>query len=187
METLKQFWVWYIALFSNADLKIRIAAWAATVATATFIITFILRPIFAYLNRELFKRVKVKAGISHQLITSVLGVNTGTPLLTCTVTNHDSKSIFIQNPKVLLSQAVDGEKIFGVASRSGTFPMKLEAGQQKTFEYNTANLNNQLLRFIKSSAKVSFIINTTTGKKFYSNKFTSKHILGHIEVAQNIN
>lgn len=41
---LMNFFTWYFELFSNQDNKVRIAAWAATIATLTFIITFIVKP-----------------------------------------------------------------------------------------------------------------------------------------------
>lgn len=61
--------------------------------------------------------------------------------------------------------------------------MRLDPGQQVSFDYNTIDLNNQLLRFISPRSKVSFIVSTTTNKKYYSNKCTKEHITGHIDFA----
>jgi len=65
--------------------------------------------------------------------------------------------------------------------------MRLDAGQQVSFDYNTVDLYNQLLRQISPNGKVGFIVTTTTEKKYYSNKFTRQHITGHINVANEMN
>lgn len=186
MKTILLFWTWYFDLYSNPDDKIRIATWAATVATLTFIIAYIFKPLRNYLGNVFSKSIRIKAGISHQLITSAFGTNAGVPLLTCTVTNHSSATVYIQSPKIILSQPVNGDKMFSVAPQGGRFPMRLDPGAQQTFDYSTVTLYNQLLQHIKPTAKVGFMISSTTGKKCYSNRFTKKHITGHIEVANRI-
>lgn len=186
MTQWKEFWNWYFGLFIDPDNKIRIAAWAATVTTVGFLLTFVFKPLLASLRRS-FSKVRVKAGISHQIITSAFGTGAGVPLMTCTITNHQSKTVYIANPAIHLSEAIDGEKTFVVPKPQGKFPMRLDAGQQVTIDYNTIDLYQQLLRNVSAKSKVGFVVTTTTGKKYYSNKFTRKHITGQINLASDLN
>ncbi len=183
---ITKFWDWYIGLFSDSDNKVIIAALAATVTRLTFVLTFLFRPLYNFI-RSKFAKIKVDARISHQIVTSILGNGAGAPLLTCTIINHDNKAVFIQNPLIKLSRAIDGNKTFVVPKQEGAFPMKLEPEQQVTFHYNTVDLYTQLLRGVLPSDKVSFIVTTTTGKKYYSNKFTRQHTTGQIKVTNELN
>lgn len=186
MEHLKHLWDWYIGLFSDPDNKIKLAAWSATVATITFTITFLVKPLRNWFL-GLFKKVKVKAGISHIFITSAFGASTGTPELTCTITNKGDKSIYINQPSIKTSKKISGYDTFSVASlkSQGTYPMKLEPGQQHTFNCNTADLYNQVLKRIEDRGKVKFIVSLTTGKKYSSNSITKSNIVAHLNAAQN--
>lgn len=49
MEEQKNIFEWYFSLFQDPDNKVRIAAWAATITTLTFLITFIFRPSRNYI------------------------------------------------------------------------------------------------------------------------------------------
>ncbi len=188
MTLLTSFWTWYIGLFSDPDSKVKIAAITATLTAISFALTFLVKPFYGYVRGKL-SRVKVKAGISHQLVVTPFDedVGVGTPLLTCTVTNHGSKSIYIHNPSVKLSRKINGDNLFVMPKEKGTFPMKLDPEQQETFEYRTSVLNNQLLAHLKEKDKVNFMVRTSTGKKYYSNKFTKKFITGHMKVANDLN
>ena len=188
MTLLQTFWTWYIGLFSDPDNKVKIAAVTATIAAISFVLTFLVKPLFSHVKGKLSK-VKVKTGMSHQLQVSPFDtdVEVGTPLLTCTVTNHNPKSIFIHNPSIKLSRKIDGDNLFAVPKKEGTFPMKLEPEQQVKFEFKTSALNNQLLAHLKEKDKVSFVVTTSTGKTYYSNKFTKKFITEHIQVAKDLN
>lgn len=54
-------WDWYIGLFNNPDDKVKVAAWAATLASATFILTFLLRPLWKYIKeRRKSKKVSLE-------------------------------------------------------------------------------------------------------------------------------
>jgi hypothetical protein len=188
MTLFMTFWTWYSGLFSDSDNKVRIAAASATIALISFVLTFIVKPLFSYTRGKLSK-VKVEAGITHQLIESALYTEpqAGLPLLTCTVTNHSSKSIYIHNPSIKVSRKINGANLFSVPKEKGTFPMKLESEQQTKIEYQTADLKSQLLEHLKEKDKVSFVVMTSTGKKYYSNKFTKKFITEHMQVAKDLN
>lgn len=185
MEQLKHFWDWYIGLFSDPDNKIKLAAWSATVATIAFAITFLIKPLRTWFL-GLFKKVQVKAGISHIFITSAFGATTGTPELTCTITNKGDKSIYIKQPSIKTSKKINGYDTFSVASlkTQGAYPMKLEPGQQHKFDCNTADLYNQVLNSLANTDKVKFIVTLTTQKKYSSNSFTKTHIVEHLKAAQ---
>src|SRR5258708_29011173 len=49
MQETQNFWDWYIGLFSDIDNKVRLAAWAATVTSSSFLITLynLLRNVFS--------------------------------------------------------------------------------------------------------------------------------------------
>lgn len=188
MTLLTSLWTWYISLFSDQDNKVKIAAVTVTIPAISFVITFLLKPLSSYLKGKLSK-VKVKTGISHQLQVGPFDteVEVGTPLLTCTVTNHNPKTIFIHNPLIKLLRKINGDNSFVVPKEKGTFPMKLEPEQQVTLEYKTSVLNNQLLHHVKEQDKVGFIITTSSGKKCYSNRFTKKYITEHMQAADDLN
>ncbi|UPK67941.1 hypothetical protein [Chitinophaga filiformis] len=185
MNELKCAWNWYVNLFSNPNDAVKIAAWATTLTTLTFLLTFLLKPLFKFFTSR-FSKLKVSAGISHQIIQSAFGVNAGIPLLTCTILNKDNKAVYIQNPTLKLSKKINGDNKFIVPKQRGTFPMKLEAGQQIQLDYNTGDLYNRILQQLSSKDKVFFVVSLTTGKNYSSNKFSKKHIVEHINVAQTI-
>ena len=57
---ISNFWHWYVALFSDTDNKVKIAAWTATIATFGFLITTVFLPTFRYLKSK-FLKIKVEA------------------------------------------------------------------------------------------------------------------------------
>ena len=175
-------WNWYCGLFSDPDNKVKIATWGATITTISFVITIILIPTAKYLKRK-FAKVKVEAGISYRLVNSILGTTTEPPLLTITVTNLTGAPIFIKNPSLVTSKRVNGDKLFVVPKATGTFPKKLENGEQFNQDYDTVSLNNQILLHLSDNDKVGFIIVTTAGKTYKSNRFKKSHILGNMKVS----
>lgn len=58
VEQLKHFFDWYLGLFSDSDNKVKIAVWTATLATITFVISFILKPSRQYILNKLGNRKK---------------------------------------------------------------------------------------------------------------------------------
>lgn len=52
---LIDFFSWYFSLFGDVDPKVKIGAWAATVATLTFVITFIIKPSRNYILSKIKK------------------------------------------------------------------------------------------------------------------------------------
>ncbi len=186
MNQLKELWDGYIHLLTDPDNKVKIATWAATLTTFTFVITFLLKPFFFFVKKR-FSKVRVEAGISQQIIASAFGTGADSPLLTCTITNRGDKTIFIHNPSIKLSEVVRGLKKFVVPKAPGIFPMQLVAGQQVTLDYNTIDLYRQVLRHMSPQSKVGFIVKTTRGEKYSSNKFTIDHITGHMDLANKMN
>ncbi|HEK21394.1 hypothetical protein [Mucilaginibacter sp.] len=183
---LNEFWNFYTGLFSNENLAIRIGAFAATVAAITFLLNFVFKPTWAYI-KDYFSKISAVMGISHLLVHSAYGVGYDAPLLTVTITNKDRISKYIKNPSIKTSAKINGDNLFVVPKKQGTYPMKLEPGQQTTIEFDTQSLNNQILSRLSNNDKISAVVTDTTGKKYYSNKFTVKHILGHISVAKEMN
>jgi len=183
MQTITSIWNWYISLFSDTDNKVRIAAWAATVTTLSFIFTLIVIPLIKKIKQK-FAKVKVEAGMSYQIVSSIMGTTTAPPLLTITVTNLTGSSIFINNPSVTTSTKIDGRNTFVIPKATGLFPRKLENGEVFKQDYDTVSLNNQLLSTLSDKDKVGFKVTTTAGKKYKSNAFTKKHILGHMEASR---
>jgi len=185
MQTITTFWNWYISLFSDTDNKVRIAAWAATVTTLSFLITIIFIPLIKKIKLK-FAKVKVEAGMSHQIVSSIMGTTTAPPLLTITVTNLTGSPIYINNPSLTTSTKINGNDTFVVPKTTGMFPKKLEDGEVFKQDYDTVSLNNQLLSTLSDKDKVGFKITTTAGKKYKSNTFTKKHILGHMQVSRSM-
>ena len=186
MDKLVEFWDFYIGLYSNENFVIRIAAFTATLAAITFLLNFILRPIWK-LIKNYFAKISAILGISHQMVQTAFGTGFQAPLLTVTITNKDRIPKYIQNPSIKTSRRINGENLFIVPKQSGTYPLKLEQGQQITLEFDTVNLNNQILKHLSQRDKICLIVTDTTGKKYYTNKFTMKHIVGHINMAAKMN
>src|SRR4051812_12120781 len=55
MNYLKNFWDWYLALYSHEDPKVRLTAWTATLATITFLLVYFIKP----LRQWMFKKKKI--------------------------------------------------------------------------------------------------------------------------------
>jgi len=186
---ISNFWHWYVALFSDTDNKVKIAAWTATIATFGFLITTVFLPTFRYLKSK-FLKIKVEANISYQHIYSpLLGAISGAPLLTVTITNLTNKSIFIKKPLISTSTRVDGrvEHQIVILNESNIFPKKLEHGEVFKKEYDTSMLYPNLLSKLDPADKVGFKVHTTTGKVYSSNQFTQQHITGHMQKSDDLN
>lgn len=69
MEQLKHFWDLYIGLFSDPSVGVRIAAWTTTLATLTFLLNFIFKPLWKSANRR-SKTLKVELGMNHIIISA---------------------------------------------------------------------------------------------------------------------
>jgi hypothetical protein len=53
---LMKLFTWYWSLFSDQDNKVRIAAWAATVASITFLLTFIIKPLRVFVLKKMGRK-----------------------------------------------------------------------------------------------------------------------------------
>lgn len=180
-------WDWYIGLFSNSDDKVKVAAWGATVTTVVAVSTLIIIPLSKYLKKR-FEKVTVEAGISYKLVPSSFGITAHAPLLTVTVTNLTEKSIFIKKPTIVINRKINGEDEFQViAPTNVTFPYKIEHGDQFKESLDSSMLSDNILTHLADTDKIGFKIRTTTDKSYLSNTFTKSHILGHMQVADNLN
>lgn len=182
MESVNNFWEWYLSLFSNPDDKIKLAAWATTIATATFILNFILKPIFLKIKRR-FEKIHLEIGFSHRFIPRDADLQFIPPVLTCTVTNRSNNPVYIKKPYLKISKSINGYNKFSAVHPSGKFPLKLEPGQQYIDELNTLDLMRQLFNNEKMlSSKVRFEVSSTTGKIYHSQKVRVKNILGQLDL-----
>jgi hypothetical protein len=179
-------WNEYIKLFSNDNPVVITGTVIATIAVLTFLVNFLLKPLFQWLSK-LFAKINVTLGMSHQIEQSMMGTAVLPPLLTVTITNKDRVTRYIQNPSVKTSRKINGDNKFVVPKAKGTYPKKLEPGEQDTVDFDTLSLNNQILSHLKPADEINIIVTDTTGKKYKSNKFTVKHITGHIQTANSLN
>ena len=180
------FWNEYINLFNNDNPAVITGTVIATIAVLTFSVNFLLKPLLQWLSK-LFAKINVTLGMSHQIEKSIMGTAVLPPLLTVTITNKDRVTRYIQNPSVKTSRKINGDNKFVVPKAQGAYPKKLEPGQQDTDDFDSLLLNNQILRHLKPSDKINIVVTDTTGKKYKSNKFTVKHITGHIQTANSLN
>lgn len=185
MESLNNFWKWYLSLFSNPDDKIKIAAWAATIATITFVLNFLMKPLFLKIKRRL-EKIHLDIGFSHRFIPTGNDLHFMPPVLTCVVTNRSNNPVYIKKPYLRISKPINGQNKFSAIHQSGEFPLKLEPGQQYKDELNTLDLMNQLFNNQKMlSSKVRFEVSCTSGKIYRSKKIKVTDILEQLEVAGN--
>lgn len=187
MENLNNFWEWYLSLFWDSDDKIKLAAWAATIATATFILNFVLKPIFLEIKKRL-EKIHLEIGFSHRFIPTGSNFHFMPPVLTCTITNRSNSPVYIKKPYLKISKPINGQNKFSAVHQSGEFPLKLEPGQQYHDEFNTLDLMRQLFNKEETlGSKVQFEVSSTSGKIYRSKKINVKNILGQLEVAGNQN
>lgn len=183
---ISTFWHWYIGLFSDPDDKVRLAAWSATLATITFLIAFVLKPSREWI-KGLFKKVNVEAGVSHTIIQApYLGTAVGSPVLTCKVTNKSSNAVHLTGVAIKTSKKITefNTDTFSALSVHGIkYPIKLDPGGQSTSQHDLVGLRHQVLGHLQESDTVRFVVTSTLGKKWKSNAFTVKHLVGHIELA----
>ena len=59
---MKEYWEFYINLFSNENISIRIITYSATLATLTFLINYIIKPIWSrlILKRNIIAERKIE-------------------------------------------------------------------------------------------------------------------------------
>ncbi|MCP5498249.1 MAG: hypothetical protein H7A23_27150 [Leptospiraceae bacterium] len=187
MESLNNFWEWYLNLFSNPDDKIKIAAWAATITTFTFFLNFVGIPLILRIKRSL-EKIHLDIGFSHRFISTGSDLQVMPPVLTCTVTNRSNNSVYINKPCLKISKPINGRNKFSTIHHSDEFPLKLEPGQQKKDELNTLDLMSQLFDNEEMLiSKVRFEVSSTSGKIYRSKKIKVKDILEQLEVAGNQN
>ncbi|MDO8366918.1 MAG: hypothetical protein Q7T20_08990 [Saprospiraceae bacterium] len=178
---MTELWNWYLNLYQSDD-KVRVATWAATIGTITFLITFFFKPVKQYVT-SLSSKVKVTAEMRHTLYLGSFGRKKGPVLIKCTIVNKSSNPIYIKQPGIKLSRKIDRKNRFSLVllNEQHKFPMKLEHGQQQEFEYDTVDLVEQVICRIKERDKVCFTIESTIGKQYSSNNLTKKKIVAHIE------
>jgi len=183
---MKEYWDFYTGLFTHDNYVVRIGAVTATIAVLTFLITFVLRPLYRAI-RNYFAKIRVTIGISHQMAQGLGTTTMMSPLLSVTVTNRDRIVRHIRNPSVRLSRKVDGHREFAIPALRGQYPRRLEPGEEHGVDFDTVALYNQLLVRLRPKDKVRAVVWDTTGKKYISDSMRISRITGHIEMAMNRN
>lgn len=178
---MKEIWNFYLGLFSHENILVPIGTVTATIAVLTFLITFVIRPLFVAV-KNYFAKIKVIIGISHQMAQGLGSVTMLAPLLTVTITNRDRIVRYIQNPSIQLPRKIDGYRQFGIPALKGVYPKRLEPGEQHNVEFDTIAIYNQLLVRLQPNDKIEIIASDTSGKKYYSNKMKVSNISGHIKL-----
>lgn len=184
MSFLKEAWSFYINLLLNSEnMAVRIATFTATLAALTFLINFILKPSYTYLRRH-FAKIKVETTIHQQLIQTFGQVTTGDPKFTVIITNASHSVKFIKSITFRTSVKVDGERFWSPIVESGSFPVRLEQGQQYRRDFSITSLNNAFLKDLNQKATISVIAFDTVDKKYYSRKTKVSTIISNLNVAQ---
>ena len=180
----------YISLFFHENVAVRVGAYAATLATLSFLITFIFKPIYSALKRSTSK-IKVKSTIHQTLIKelNIFGNNitSGDPLFTAIITNSGSVPKYIRSISVKTSRMIDGFNEFAAPNFNGAFPVRLEPGQQLKHDFSIGALNRDVFSKLSPSDKVRFLVYDTSDKKYYSEKVKVKRLTTQLGVAHSLN
>lgn len=84
---MAEFWTWYISLFSDADNKVVVATWSATIATVGFLINYLLIPVW-----KLFKKQPTKEKSAEtQGSVNITSINQSGGQTAHTITNRNKK------------------------------------------------------------------------------------------------
>jgi len=183
LDSIIELWNWYVNLFFDEDNKVRIAVWGVTITTLTFVLTFIFKPIYSAFTRR-FEKIHLEIEFAHRFITWNNGIKPLLPVLKCVVTNRANNTINIKQPYLKTSIRINGIDKFSKLQQSGTFPMKLEPGQQYEVEYDTFDLTEQLFNGnLLENEKVRFEVYTTLGKVYFSKYEKISTIINQLKIA----
>jgi hypothetical protein len=184
---MKEAWDFYISLFTHENIAIRLGAYGATLATLTFLLTWILKPLYYKFRRKTGK-IKVKHAIQQQLQTYGLGsMSAIDPLFTAIITNTGDQVKYVSAINVKTSKKLNGYDMFSAPNINKTFPAKLESGQQFKHEFSISALTQDVFSKLPPSTKVQFLVYDTTGKKYYSKKVKAEQLTMQLDVAYGLN
>ena len=187
LNIFNEAWNFYIGLFHNENMAVRVATFTATLATLTSLITFVIKPAYGWLTRR-FANIKVESTFQQQLIQDwTNNFSAGDPLLTVIVTNRSRSVKYIQAINIRTSRKVDGERFWSMAVRSGTYPIQLEPEQQHRRDFPIGALTNTVLNKLRDNDRVSILVSDTTGKIYLSKSIKVSYITGQIRAAQGFN
>jgi len=186
---MKEAWDFYISLFTHENVAVRVGAYGATLATLSFLITFIFKPISSKIKTNSGK-LKVRHSINQQLV-QTFGIYqdmaAADPLFTAIITNTGNTAKYVKSINVKTSRKIDGFDEWGAPNINGAFPIKLEPGQQFKHEFSIGALTNNVLRKLQPFSTVRFLVYDTSGKKYYSDKVKVKQLTMQLGVASNFN
>lgn len=186
---MKEAWDFYISLFTHENVAIRIGAYGATLATLTFLITFIFKPIISKIKTNSGK-LRVRHSINQQLV-QTFGIYqdmaAADPLFTAIITNTGNTARYLKSINIKTSSKIDDVDEWGSPNVNGAFPIKLEPGQQFKHEFSIGALTNSVLRKLKPYSTVRFLVYDTSGKKYFSDKVKVSQLTMQLGVAQSFN
>lgn len=190
MNAMWEAWDFYIALYSHENIAVRIATLGATIAMLSFLITFVLKPIWKRVKRKR-ARLGVEANVYQTLIQpiGVMGdmMGAGDPVLTAVITNRGDTNCFIQSISLKTSREIDGNSFFTNPKVGERFPVRLEPGEQYKKEFSISGMSQGFLNRMRGNEKVCVLVRDTTGKRYYSKKLTARSLMIQISVANNFN
>ncbi|MBL6446759.1 hypothetical protein JMN32_10580 [Fulvivirga sp. 29W222] len=180
-------WDFYVSLlFHQHNIAISIATISATIALLTFLINFVFKPSFSWTKRR-FANIKVETTIYQQFIQTV-GVSqleTGDPKFTVVVTNTSPSNKFIKNISIRTSQKIDNQRYWYPIVNTGSFPVRLEPGQQYSYNFSISSLHNAFLNDLNKNSTLKVLVTDTFNKKYYSKKVKVSTLTTNLEVAKN--
>lgn len=177
----------YFSLYSHTDDKVKIAVWAATIATITALMNFIVLPLVKQWQKR-NSQVQVEVKINYNFIKSAFGVAIQPPLLTLTVTNLTEKTIFIDKPWVSTIKEVNGNDNFHIVTLDRPqFPYKIESGARFAENFSSELLHREILTHLNLSDTIAFKVRTTVGKIYASNILTRQEIEMQMKVSVEVN
>jgi hypothetical protein len=166
MLLIQELWYWYIDLYNNKDPKVVVATIAMTIAALTFIINFILKPLFKVIKRE---TAKVSIEVFTSLVT--IGNRIVSVEIELVITNKSSNILYLNNPGLETSKKINGAKRHHTAAIRGTYPVLLQSGQPYKINYGS---NNNIFRRLNPNDKVRFFVKDTIGRTYYSKYYKAK-------------
>jgi hypothetical protein len=184
MNLLTDFLNWYIGLFQSQDNNILLATWGVTLATLGSLATIVYK-IINYSKSKLSK-VRVIAGLNYQIFDYGFKRTAGNPAFSVTITNLTNRSIYINKPTISTSTKINGENEFSLVEVNDKYPQKLEHGEQARISYDTGDFYPKILSKLDEEDTIKFIVYTTEGKSYKSNKFVVKDILVHMDISSRL-
>jgi hypothetical protein len=150
MEQIEHFVSWYFGLYSDPDNKVKIAAWAASLTTATFIIVYVVKPLRQFVI-GLFRSNEVVEPIEENPIPSLdIFINQDNTLQPIIDNTFNSKMILAKQ-RFRLEQS-DGIKIELIP----TFPIdNYDEFRLQTLRLKLENKRAEILKQVEILLKIN--------------------------------